>query len=495
MKNRAAGILLHVSSLPSNYGIGTMGKEAFNFIDKLVESKMKYWQILPLGPTSFGDSPYQSFSAFAGNPYFIDLDFLVEENLLSQSDLEDINWFDTEDCVSYELLWQNRFDVLRIAYDKKAHMNSLDYKKFIKSQKYWLDDYAIFMACKAHFDNKCWLEWDEDIKKRRVKAMKHYEKLLADDIDFYKFLQYKFFEQWYSLKNYANDKNIDIIGDIPIYVSMDSADIWANSKLFLLDKNLNPKFIAGCPPDAFSEDGQKWGNPLYDWKALEKDDFYWWRKRMHLSSKLYNVIRIDHFIGIERYFSIPIDGMAKDGFYTEGPRNKLIHAIDESIDDAQIIAEDLGVLTDGVRELLKSSGYPGMKVLQFAFGSDAENPYLPHNHIKNCILYIGTHDNDTISGYLSTISEQELKFLLKYLDCSDTENIGDKLICSAFASVSDTLILQMQDILGKDSTSRMNFPSTTENNWCFRMRKDDFKDVHTKMLREYSETYGRENKF
>ncbi|MFI3312246.1 MAG: 4-alpha-glucanotransferase [Eubacteriales bacterium] len=491
MKQRAAGILLPISSLPSPYGMGTLGDAAYDFVNKLVASKMTYWQVLPIGPTSYGDSPYQSFSAFAGNPYFIDLNFLHQQKMLNKFDYVNRQWFDKPDCVSYEKLWEHKADVLHLAYIQTKVLTSVPYQTFIKNEAYWLDDYALYMACKQHFDNKPWYEWDEDIKARTPKAMDKYTKLLNKEIGYFKFVQFKFFKQWNQLKDYANSQGIKIIGDIPIYISLDSADIWANPQYFQLDEKLSPKFVAGCPPDAFSADGQKWGNPLYDWDALEADDFSWWKKRMAFSAKIYDIIRIDHFIGIERYYSVPLDGSPKEGFYTTGPRKKLLAAIDSAVGSSKIIAEDLGVLTEEVKELLRDSGYPGMRVLQFAFDSGSQNIYLPHNHIPNSVLYIGTHDNDTTLGYLDSISNHTQEYLCKYLDCKDPADLLERLIAFGFASVCNTFILQMQDILSKDTTARMNFPSTNQGNWMWRMKDGEFTKEHVEKLAELCDTFDR----
>ncbi len=494
--DRGAGILLPVSSLPSPYGIGTLGKKAYEFVDMLKSSGQMYWQVLPVGPTSFGDSPYQSFSAFAGNPYFIDLDTLIEEGLLEKADVENVFWGGNPEYVEYDVIYNARFNVLKKAFEASAHKESDAYKTFLEDNKDWLHDYAVFMAIKGAHDNREWLSWEEDIRFRKPEAVAEYESRLAYEIDFYKFLQFKFYEQWDRLKAYANNKGIKIIGDIPIYVALDSADVWTNPTLFQLDENLKPVNVAGCPPDAFSDWGQKWGNPIYDWDEMERCDFAWWKKRMIASARLYDVTRIDHFIGIVRYYNIPVDGVPKDGFFAKGPGIKLINAIDSVMGDAKVIAEDLGVVVPEVTELIKKSGYPGMKVLQFAFDGNTNNEHAPHNYEKNYVVYIGTHDNETMKGYIGNAPEQNIEYMMKYLDVDDKDKIVDEIIRCAYASVADTTIIQMQDLLGKDNSARMNLPSTIGTNWKWRLKDGEFTKEIRNRLRELTKVYGRnENKW
>lgn len=488
---RGAGILLPISSLPSPYGIGTFGKEAYKFVDQLKEAGQTYWQVLPIGPTSYGDSPYQSFSTFAGNPYFIDLDMLIEEGLLDKSTVNDIIWGELEYDIDYAKIYENRYTVLRKAFLKSKERTGKEYKSFLEKNKYWIEDYSLYMACKDHFENKEWLLWDEDIRLRKPEAVKHYSELLKESIEFWKYVQYKFYSQWNELKKYANDNGIKIIGDIPIYVALDSSDVWANPSQYQLDEDLKPVDVAGCPPDAFSDYGQKWGNPLYDWDAMEKDDFSWWRKRMKAASGLYDIIRIDHFIGMAKYYAIPADGVPVDGEYRLGPGVKLTKAINESIGDAQIIAEDLGVSMPEARELLDASGYPGMKVLEFAFDGNRANEYLPHNYEKNCVVYSGTHDNETLIGYFDSLDKESFKFLKEYTGCHHKKNLADVIIKMAYQSVADTAIIQMQDILHKDNKSRMNLPSTIGQNWRWRMKKNEFKKEHIEKLYKLTDIYYR----
>lgn len=488
---RGAGILLPISSLPSPYGIGTLGAKAYEFVDMLKSSGQKYWQVLPVGPTSYGDSPYQSFSAFAGNPYFIDLDILIEEGLLDRVDVEQTYWGQNPEFVEYDVIYNERFRILRKAFEASDYRTSEEYIEFESENRHWLHDYALFMAIKADHDNKEWLSWEEDIRFRKEEAVAAYEEKLSDEIEFHKFLQFKFYQQWNRLKAYANKKGIRIIGDIPIYVALDSSDVWTNHELFQLDEEWRPVNVAGCPPDAFSDWGQKWGNPLYDWDRMEEDDFAWWKKRMAASAKLYDVTRIDHFIGIVRYYNIPVDGVPKEGFFAKGPGIKLINAIDSVMGDAKVIAEDLGVVVPEVTELIKESGYPGMKVLQFAFDGGTDNDHLPHNHKQNYVVYIGTHDNETIEGYIENATDNNIEYMLKYLGIHDKEDIPKALIRLAYMSVADTVIIQMQDLLGKDNKARMNLPSTIGSNWKWRMQDGEFTTEIRDYLRDITKIYSR----
>ena len=397
---RGAGLLLPISSLPSPYGIGTLGDAAYKFVDFLVKAGQKYWQVLPVGPTSYGDSPYQSFSAFAGNPYFIDLDYLVKEGLITKAQIKKFPWGDNEEYIDYATIYESRFQILRIAFENSEHKDSSEYRQFLEQNQYWLDDYSLYMAVKFSFESRGWQEWDRDIKLREPEALKRYQDELAEDIEFWKFCQYKFFEQWNNLRSYANESGIEMIGDIPIYVAMDSADVWAHKELFELDEDCEPINVAGVPPDAFSADGQLWGNPLYRWDKMEESGFEWWKQRMASNSKLYDYIRIDHFIGVVNYYSIEASCTnAKEGVWRIGPGKKLTDAIDSAIGDAKIIAEDLGIVSQPVRDLLAETGYPGMNIIEFAFDGTPENTHLPHNYKPNSLVYGGTHDNETVAGF------------------------------------------------------------------------------------------------
>lgn len=490
---RGAGILLPVTSLPSPYGIGTFGKAAYEFIDFLKRAGQKYWQVLPMGPTSYGDSPYQSFSAFAGNPYFIDLELLIEEGLLKREYVESFPWGDNESYVSYEVVYQNRFKVLREAFKNSFHQEAPDFRIFEKENEYWLKDYCMFMACKEHFGSVEWLKWDEDIRFRKKEALEKYEELLKKDLDFWAFCQYKFFEQWKKLREYAKEQGIRLIGDIPIYAAMDSADVWTHPKLFQLEENLLPKFIAGVPPDAFSETGQLWGNPLYDWDAMEAEDFEWWRQRILASGALYDALRIDHFIGITRYYAVP--GGAKDsvnGEYKKGPGKKLTDVINEAAGEMHIIAEDLGIVTSEVRKLLKDNEYPGMKVIAFGFDGDPANEHLPHNYKTcNCVAYGGTHDNETLAGLFCDKSDEVLGYLFDLIGTRDRGKIVEGLFRQAYGSIANVVIFQAQDVLKLDNSARMNFPSTLGDNWKWRLKKGQLGDHESGWLGWLVHVYNR----
>lgn len=531
---RNAGILMPVSSLPSPYGIGTFGKDAYDFVTFVKECNHKYWQVLPLGPTTYGDSPYQSYSAFAGNPYFVDLDMLIEAGFLLKSEVISRDWGDgivpvnvseddavngrfgtyrdgnigDERYVSYEKIYNNRFDILRIAYNrfktvcaesKKTLAKGLplykQFDNFVKDNADWLEDYALFMALKSHFNNVSWGEWETDIKFRKPEAMSRYEEQLSDDIGYWKFIQFEFYLQWNALKQYANSNGIEIIGDIPIYMGYDSVDVWANQGEFQLDENLTPIKVAGVPPDAFSDAGQKWGNPLYDYDKMEANGFSWWRKRMAASAKLYDVIRIDHFIGIVKYYTIPADMPdARQGEYRQGPGQKLLDAINESIGDKKIIAEDLGVEVPEVAKILKENGYPGMKVLEFAFGGDRKNPHLPYNYTQNLVCYGGTHDNETLLGFFEDRGDWELGYAYDYLDTRDKGRMVDQVFRAAYSSVAVLTVFAVQDILKLGNWARMNLPSSMGNNWKWRMQKGQLGQHELECMRYLASVFDRERK-
>lgn len=531
---RNAGILMPVSSLPSPYGIGTFGKDAYDFVTFVKECNHKYWQVLPLGPTTYGDSPYQSYSAFAGNPYFVDLDMLIEAGFLLKSEVISRDWGDgivpvnvseddavngrfgtyrdgnigDERYVSYEKIYNNRFDILRIAYNrfkaacaesKKTLAKGLplykQFDNFVKDNAEWLEDYALFMALKSHFNNVSWGEWETDIKFRKPEAMSRYEEQLSDDIGYWKFIQFEFYLQWNALKQYANSNGIEIIGDIPIYMGYDSVDVWANQGEFQLDENLTPIKVAGVPPDAFSDAGQKWGNPLYDYDKMEANGFSWWRKRMAASAKLYDVIRIDHFIGIVKYYTIPADMPdARQGEYRQGPGQKLLDVINESIGDKKIIAEDLGVEVPEVAKILKENGYPGMKVLEFAFGGDRKNPHLPYNYTQNLVCYGGTHDNETLLGFFEDRGDWELGYAYDYLDTRDKGRMVDQVFRAAYSSVAVLTVFAVQDILKLGNWARMNLPSSMGNNWKWRMQKGQLGQHELECMRYLASVFDRERK-
>lgn len=488
---RSSGILMPIFSLSSKYGIGTLGEKAYEFVDFLYKGGQKYWQILPLNPTNYGDSPYQSFSAFAGNPYFIDIETLIEEGLLTKAEADSFNFGNKADEINYGLLYENRGKLLRLAF--KRFKPDGEYENFCIENKEWLDDYSLFMAIKSKNGELAMTEWDLPVRLRYAEALKSAEKELEEEIDYCKFVQFKFFEQWFKLKEYANEKGIEIIGDIPIYVALDSADLWANPKEFLVDENLNPSFVAGCPPDAFSSDGQLWGNPLYNWDVMKQNGFKWWKKRMRFALKLYDVVRIDHFRAFAGYYSIPAkDKTARNGRWVKGPGIELFKALKTLSDKPlPIIAEDLGFLTKDVLTLLKKTGFPGMKVLQFAFDTREESNYLPHNYDKNCVVYTGTHDNDTIIGWTKSAKTEDVKHAFDYLRPSSTEGFNWTMMRAALMSVADRCILMMPDLLGLDSSGRINTPSTLGDNWRWRITDGCVNDWLAGILKENTKLYGR----
>ena len=489
---RGAGILLPITSLPSPYGIGTLGQEAYQFVDLLTDLRQRYWQVLPIGPTSYGDSPYQAFSAFAGNPYLIDLEMLYKDGLIELSDIRSFFWGSNEREIDYAVLHKNRFSILRLAYERFDKSN-ISFRIFCEKEQEWLADYSLFMSVKMHFQEKEWSLWDLDIRNRTSAGLEKYSSLLCQEIDFWNFCQYKFYEQWTILKNYANRKGIEIIGDIPLYVALDSSDVWANKRLFLLDQDGNPMEVAGCPPDAFSQDGQKWGNPLYDWKWMESDGFSWWKKRMEANTKLYDIIRIDHFIGIVRYYSIPArDKTARLGRWNRGPGKKLTDAIMEVIGNKKIIVEDLGVAVPGVQKLIAKTGWPNMKILQFAFDGNTAHEFLPHNYRdENIVVYGGTHDNETLVGYFREKTDYELAFMYAYLNIQNKDEIPDALIRLAYSSIANVVIFQIQDILKLGNEARTNFPSTVGQNWKFRIWKNCMDENRRTWIRTIAAIYRR----
>lgn len=491
---RTSGVLMPISSLPSPYGIGTMGKQAKKFVDFLDKAGQKYWQILPICPTSYGDSPYQSFSSFAGNPYFIDLEYLCKDKLLTKKECGSFDWGGSEKYIDYGIMYISRYKLLKKAYARFVKNIPDDYEQFCKTEAEWLDEYALFMALKDANDGVAWSEWDEALKTRKPEAIDAAKKEYADDIKFYKMLQYLFFKQWRQLKAYANSKNIEIIGDVPIYVAGDSADVWANPKQFYLDEDLNPIEVAGCPPDAFSADGQLWGNPLFRWDVMKKDGYAWWTKRISAMADLYDIIRIDHFRGFDSYYAIPAeDDTAKNGEWKEGPGMDLFKVLEKKLGKLPIIVEDLGFLTPSVIKLLKDSGFPGMKVVQFAFDSREDSDYLPHNYPKNCVVYTGTHDNDTVMGWMKTAPKGAVKFAKEYLNLTKEEGYNWGMMRAAWSSVADMAIVPMQDILGLGSEARINTPSTIGENWKWRATADQIDNSIAKKLRKCMKMYARLN--
>lgn len=489
---RGAGVLMPVASLPSPYGIGTFGKDAYAFVDFLQEAGQRYWQVLPLGPTSYGDSPYQSFSAFSGNPYFIDPDSLAEEGLLTGEEPSAYDWGEDPADVDYAKIYENRFKLLRSAFARSDHRKTPAYEEFCLKNDLWLDDYSQYMAVKRSFEGVEWLKWPEDIRLRRQPALDRYLEKLTEEIDFWKFCQYKFFQQWKKLKAYANARNIEIIGDIPIYVALDSADVWIHGDQFQLGEDRRPTKVAGVPPDMFSATGQLWGNPLYDWEKMEKEDFAWWKDRMAFSAKIYDVIRIDHFVGIAHYYSIPAeDTVATDGEWIIGPGEALIAAISGVMGDKRVIAEDLGIVIPQVNTMLRKSGYPGMKIMQFGFDSDSANPYLPCYYEKNTVIYGGTHDNETMAGYFSRQKRSLLRYARAYLNITNNKQIPWALIRAGYASAADTIIFQLQDLMGLGNEARINTPSTLGQNWRWRLLPGQLPKDLAARVHELAALYGR----
>lgn len=489
--DRAAGVLMHITSLPSKYGIGTLGQEAYKFADFLKASEQTYWQILPVGQTSYGDSPYQALSSYAGNPYFIDLDMLCDDGLLEKKEYTEIDWGKDLYNVDYGKIFNSRFKVLRIAFNRASKKKDKNFEVFKDENAYWLKDYSLYMAVKNYFNLKAWTEWDEDIRLREPAALERYSELLKDDIEFYNYIQYLFFSQWHKLKKYVNSLGISIIGDMPIYVALDSADTWANPNVFWLDKENKPVCVAGCPPDNFAKTGQLWGNPLYNWDYLKNTNYKWWIDRLKGSQKLYDVLRIDHFRGFDEYYAVPAENdTAVHGKWLKGPGMDFFKIVNEEINNIEIIAEDLGFLTDTVVKLLNDTGYPGMKILEFAFSGD-NNTFLPHNYNKNSVVYTGTHDNDTVMGWLKNADEKEKKFAESYAVLSEKEGYNWGFIRLAYASVSNLAIIPMQDFLGLDSDSRMNIPSTVCGNWQFRIDTSALTTELSEKIQNLTKIYGR----
>ncbi len=542
---RTCGILLPVSSLPSPYGIGCFSKEAYEFIDHLAQAGQTYWQILPLGPTGYGDSPYQSFSAFAGNPYFIDLETLAQEGLLEKEEYEALDFGTEPRSVDYAKLYQTRFEVLKNAFLQAKVEQNAEFLLFCEEQKEWLADYSLYMAVKNRFGGKSWDEWDEDIRMRQPEAMARYRRNCREEILYYSFLQYEFAKQWSAVKKYANGQGIRIIGDIPIYVSFDSSDSWANPELFQFNSERRPVRVAGCPPDAFSADGQLWGNPLYDWDYHEKTGYSWWIGRLEHCFSLYDVVRIDHFRGFDEYFAIPYgDKTAAGGSWQPGPGMKLFHAIQEHFGknavsvkgmteaeyagktgahfeaeilsetvsgtaqkctaestyekgieagELQIIAEDLGYVTESVKRLVAESGYPGMKVMEFAFDSREAGDYMPYTYTQNCVVYTGTHDNQTLAAWYDELTDEDRALAADYLCLKDEDRRETvwAFIRMTLASVADTAIIPLQDYLGLGAEARMNHPATLGKNWTWRMLPGEFTEDLAEKIRHMCGTYGR----
>lgn len=496
MTERQSGILMHISSLPGNNGIGSFGSSAYAFVDFLVRTKQRYWQILPLGPTSYGDSPYQSFSAFAGNTHFIDFDLLIEDGYLNASDIQKVDFGHDPQKVNYAKIFYNRRPILETAVKNFKKNIPIDFHTFISENKEWLDTFAQYMAIKEHFNLKPWTEWeDEAIVTRQSKALKDYTNLLKKEIEYHRITQYLFFKQWFSLKHYANKHGIEIIGDMPIYIAADSADMWANPHFFKTDENGRPSVVAGCPPDGFSAVGQLWGNPIYDWDAMKSDGFKWWIKRLKESFKMYDMVRIDHFIGFASYWEIPAsEPTAVNGRRMDAPGFELFEAIHKELGDLNIIAEDLGSVTDKVIALRDKMNFPGMKILQFAFDPHYDSIEIPHNYQKRVVAYTGTHDNNTITGwYKNELSPESRDYFHRYTCRNNDETVHHAMFRTLFSSVAFLTILTMQDLLMLDEQARMNLPNTLGNNWVWRMTQEQLTPLVENELLDLTQTYKREN--
>ena len=499
---RESGILYPILSLPSRYGIGCFSKEAYEFVDFLKESGQGFWQILPLGPTGFGDSPYQSFSSFAGNPYFISPEKLIEEGLLTYEECDRFDFGAEEERVDYGALYDSRFKLLRLAYDRfveKGFDTSKEYLTFLEEAEDWLTDYCLYMALKEKHEGADWLNWEEEYRLRKPAALKKAEKELSDTIGFFRFQQYKFSEQWNKLHTYANEHQVKIIGDIPFYVALDSADTWAHPEAFLMDKELKPSYVAGCQPDAFSRTGQLWGNPVYDWEALAKNDYDWWIRRIERNYELFDVIRIDHFHGFSEYYAIPYgEETAEKGIAKKGPGMDFFRVLEKKIGPwsgegrLRIIAEDLGTITEENVKLLKDTGIPGMNVLQYAF-TGWNSIYITHKHSKNSVVYTGTHDNPPTLAWIEDINDGSREFCRRYVNSMDS-NYGGlvwEIIREAYRSVADLCIIPIQDYIVKGREARMNCPGSQGENWQWRVKPNFLSQELAGSIRKLAEIYGR----
>lgn len=488
---RESGILMHITSLPSPYGIGTMGKEAYAFIDFLKAAGQSLWQILPVTPTGYGDSPYQSCSTYAGNHYLIDLDMLVEEGLLKAEQISGIQWGSREDRVDFGLIYNNRLNVLRMAYARFE--GGADFEKFCTENGSWLSDFTLFMALKERSNGQPWYQWEEPLKRREPDAIWQARQELKEQIRFYRFIQYLFHKQWTALRAYAHEAGVRIVGDVPIYVPLDSADVWSNPELFLLDEKLDPVAVAGCPPDCFNEDGQLWGNPLYRWDIHAQDGYSWWVRRLAAAGQRYDMVRLDHFRGLESYWAVPYgDPTARGGKWLKGPDLDFVTTIREKLPQVEMIAEDLGFLTAEVLELRDASGYPGMKVLGFAFDSREPSDYLPYTYTANTVCYTGTHDNMTTRQWFETASSDAVAYAKEYMNLSEEEGLVWGVIRTAMSSVSNVCVVPMQDYLDLGAEGRMNFPGTrTSDNWTWRARKGYIGTALADRIFKMTKLYGR----
>ena len=500
--NRNAGILLPIFSLPSRHGIGCFDQAAYDFVDYLVEAGQTYWQILPLSPTNFGksdNSPYQSYSAFAGNPYFISLDSLVEEGVLTAEEVEQADFGKRTGIINYKKLHENRYAILRKAYERSNIQDDTTYQEFLNNNGWWLNDYALFVSLLDHFEDKPWSEWPEDIRMHWGFAVDHYNQELYYEVEFQKYMQFKFTQQWAKLKAYANSRNIQIIGDIPIYVAVNSTDVWAHPELFQLDENRVPTAIAGCPPDNFSADGQVWGTTLYNWDYHRNTGFDWWCSRMWRMFQMYDVVRIDHFRAFDEYFSIPYGSdSAADGHWEPGPGVDLFSTLNWRHGYQPVIAEDLGFMTETVRQLVRDTGFPNMKVFQFGFDAGDvgfANDYLVHNYPENCVAYTGTHDNETIMGWYKGLDADMRSIVRDYICDHHTpeKELHMSFVSMVLRSAAKMSIIPIQDYLGMDNRGRVNVPSCDKGNWRWRLTKNQLTAGLKQDILAATRRYGRMN--
>lgn len=492
---RASGILMPISSLPSPYGIGTLGREARKFVDFLARAKQRWWQMLPVGPTSYGDSPYQSFSTYAGNPYFIDLDLLARDKLLKRSECAAIDWGSDPTHTDYGKLYEHRFALLKKATLRGWDRDAEEVEAFARENESWLGDYALFMACKRHFGMAAWTEWpDRELRLRKPEALDKYRQELLDDVKLFTYIQFLFFKQWAALRSYAKEKGVGIIGDLPIYVALDSADVWSEPEQFQLDEDNVPTAVAGVPPDYFTADGQLWGNPLYRWDEMKNGGYNWWIRRIGGAAKLYDVIRIDHFRGLEAYWSVPYgETTARNGHWVKGPGMDFVSAVTGWFKDVQFIAEDLGYMTPELAEFLRQSGLPGMKVLQFAFDHREPSNHMPHTYPYHCVCYVGTHDNATLHQWATETDRRDVALAREYLGVEKNGDLEWAMLRAGMASTADLFVTQMQDYLGLGAEARMNTPGTTQGNWTWRMEPGALTPELAKRIACMTKLYGRSN--
>jgi 4-alpha-glucanotransferase len=492
-RGRSSGILLHFTSLPGPHGIGDLGAAAHDFVDRLASAKQTWWQILPVGPPGAGHSPYQAYSAFAGDPNLISIDALVTEGLLKQSELEQPRF--TESRVDFEHVsrWKERqlAGAWSLLGQNRRHPLWPDLKRFMRAQSWWLDDFALFMALKRSFGERSWTDWPKELVRREPDAINDAKRKFQQDIDRLRFEQFLFFRQLNGLRKYAKSKGVKLIGDLPIFVSPESADVWANPHLFLLDRDRRPKFVAGVPPDYFSKTGQRWGNPLYDWKAMQQEGYRWWIQRIRATLDQVDLVRIDHFRGFAASWHVRAHlPTAEKGRWVKTPGRELFEALRKELGGLPFIAEDLGLITPDVEKLRDELGLPGMRVLQFAFGDGADNPFLPHKYVRNTVVYTGTHDNDTTAGWYRGLSQEQKTFLRRYANTSDREAVWS-LIRLAWSSVADLAIVPLQDVLELRSQARMNVPGSSSGNWSWRVRASQMRESMFERLRDLTETFGR----